>query len=121
MIGELTSNGAYSSYKNTGSPVTSIFSTTTVNQELVLFEKEGSVEGNRNLLNCNAVTIIADAADLCFSVCSNRKIAETHSYVGDPVFICKSGQSVSLNGLNICAIKFENNSGAKYSIQAFSW
>jgi len=116
-IGTITSNSIYSSLKYTGTTITNKFSTTSVNQELVLFEdKDGKV------LNCNSVTISAGASDLYFTVLRDRNIdLDNHNFTDEPVLFVEANTSLTISGVSISGIKFANDSGVEYFITGTSY
>ena len=63
MANQFIFNTDWSSLKWTGSPISDKFSTTSANQEIVLFERE-----NNRILNCTTLTITADTTDLYFTI-----------------------------------------------------
>lgn len=115
-IGILSSNSGVSSIKFTGSPIASRFVTTDANQKLItLTSKDGKV------LQANSVTISAGTSDLYFSVRSTDENIASYVWTNDPVFFCAADESVTISGLSISHIKFSNNSGAQYFIQALTY
>lgn len=119
-IGMLTSGNSWSSVKYTGSPIATRLLTTIENQELVQFLDNGGKP-----ISCNSVTVEAGAVDLYFSVWvfnnKNKDNVDNVDFTNEAVFYCKAGTTINISGLSIGAIKFANNLGAEYFIQALSY
>jgi len=116
MIGTLSSSNSFSSIKFTGSAIASPFVTTTSNQQIVTLTGKGG-----NILRANAVTITAGTADLYVSLSKYNENLASYAWTNDPVFYIPAETSMSFNGLEVSHIRFSNNSGAQYLIQAFTF
>lgn len=116
-VGIKTANRGWSSIKYDGSPITSRFVATTENQQMIQF-----LSKNNKQISCNSVTIEADDVDLYFTIWveNSKQDPNTYDYTDSPVYHCPAGKTISINGLGIGAIKFANNLGANYFIQALS-
>ena len=111
-IGNLIASSAWSSKVFTGSVIADRFTATTSNQQTVLFlDKDGKQS------HLNSFMIEADASDLYFTPIRNIGNPSTFNYVGEPVFVCKSGETLSVGGFECIGVKFSNASGARYFIQ----
>jgi hypothetical protein len=126
-MGQFNYNTDWSSVTWTGSTISSKFSTTTVNQQVVLFERE-----NNKILTCNTLTVTADNTDLYFTIIKGnvfldgdglvRKLdGELYDYTNSPTFCVPAETSMSFNGLKATGIRFANVSGAKYNIGAIGY
>lgn len=116
--GKLSSNGGYSSLKYTGSAITDRFSTTTVNQELVIFKDRL----DEKQLNLNSIVITADDTDLYFSLLPDKSHFEgEYNFTDSFVYFVEAGANITLSGLAISGIKFSNSLGARYFIMGMSF
>ena len=125
MIGTLTSSGIYSNTKHTGSAITDRFSLTTENQELLLFRPKDSTVDVPKVLTCNTTTIEANDSDLYItpvraSLIKGQDI-ETYDFTDEPVIYIEAGTSKNISGVAIVGIKFSNDLGASYSVNALSY
>lgn len=103
----------FSSIKYTGVPVVNRFLTTQSNQELVtLLSKDNKI------ISSSSITIEAGNSDLYFSIKDKGVDINNYDWEDDPVYFCAADTSVTISGISISYIKFSNNSGAQYFIQA---
>lgn len=104
----------FSTLKYTGSAITNRFSTTTGNQEKVIFLDEAGTN-----LACQSLTIEAGAADLYFVPIESGVDHSTQNFNNDPVYFVAAGEKISISGISIIGLQFANALGAQYFVQGF--
>ena len=124
-IGNLSSTYTYSNLKYDGNVPASRFTQTTSDNQLIAFAKK---DDPAKLVQLNSLTLTADATGIYFCVLrydspDNGLVSEAEAYdfTDEPVLYADAGESITLSGLGICAIKIVGLSGTSYAIQGMGW
>lgn len=119
-IGQLSSNGQFSTQKYDGATVpTTKFYTTVEDGEIIEM-----ISDDNKIIRCNSITVTANSTDVFFCVWSNqgsKAIPSDYDFTDKSYYTCDAGTSINVSGLPIGAVKILNATGTEVRIEGVSY